>query len=137
VSVGDPRLDPLPMSLRPGWPDEPPQPRPNTLAETLGLVGLILAVVALPFSICCGFGGGAVIGAPLALIGGGLGIAALVRAPRTRNPAQARWMGGVGIGLSALDLAISVCYLAAFATLTASTGPFHSTFLFLTAQPTP
>jgi hypothetical protein len=110
IWAGDPRLEPLPMAMRPGWTDEPLEPRRSGNAETFGLVGLIAALVALPFGFCCGVGG--VIGVPLALIAGGLCIAALVLAPRGRNPASARWMGGVGLGFAALTLVVSLCFLA-------------------------
>jgi len=106
----DPRLEPLPMSMRPGWSDEPLEPRGRGNAETFGLIGLIGALVALPFGFCCGVGG--VVGVPLALIAGGLCIAALVLAPRGRNPTSARWMGGVGLGFAALTLVVSLCFLA-------------------------
>jgi len=104
------------MSLRPGWPEEPAQPRPNTLGENLGLIGLITAIAALPSSICCGVG--AYVGAPLAVIGGGLCIAALVTASRTRNPSQARLTGGIGLGVSVLSLGISACYVVGMMALT-------------------
>ncbi len=118
VAVAPPlsRLDPLPMALRPGWPDEPAVPRPGTGPETLGLIGLVVSVLSLPLTICCGIG--AVAGAPLALIGGGLGLAAVIRAPRARNPQTARWMGGAGIAIGALGLGVTLCYLAAFVTMT-------------------
>jgi hypothetical protein len=106
----DPRLEPLPMAMRPGWTDEPLEPRRSGNAETFGLVGLIGALVALPFGFCCGVGG--VVGVPLALIAGGLCIAALVLAPRGRNPASARWMGGIGLGFAALTLVVSLCFMA-------------------------
>jgi hypothetical protein len=106
----DPRLEPLPMAMRPGWTDEPLEPRRSGNAETFGLIGLIVALVSLPFGICCGVGG--VIGVPLALIAGGLCIAALVLAPRGRNPSSARWMGGVGLGFAALTLVVSLCFFA-------------------------
>lgn len=105
----DPRLEPLPMSFRPGWTEEALQPRPSTLAETLGLIGLVTGLVSLPFSFCCGFG--AVIGAPLALAAGGMSVAALVTAPKSRNPSSARWTGGFGLGVSLLTLAVTVCFL--------------------------
>ena len=108
--AGDPRLEPLPIALRPGWTDEPLEPRRSGNAETFGLLGLIGALVSLPFGFCCGVGG--VVGVPLALIAGGLCIAALVLAPRGRNPASARWMGGVGLGFAALTLVVSLCFLA-------------------------
>jgi hypothetical protein len=98
------------MAMRPGWTDEPLEPRRSGNAETFGLIGLIVALVSLPFGICCGVGG--VIGVPLALIAGGLCIAALVLAPRGRNPSSARWMGGVGLGFAALTLVVSLCFFA-------------------------
>ncbi|HMA35444.1 MAG TPA: hypothetical protein VKY74_13315 [Chloroflexia bacterium] len=105
----DPRLEPLPMSLRPGWTEEPLQPRRSDLADTLGLIGLIGSLIGLPFSFCCGVGG--VVGAGLALITGGLCVAALVLAPQARNPTSARWLGGLGLGLSVLTLSLSLCFL--------------------------
>ncbi len=108
--AADPRLEPLPMAMRPGWTDEPLQQRPNTTAETLGIVGLVLSLISLPFNICCGIGG--VVAAPLALAGGGCSIAALVLAPKARNPGTARWTGGFGLVLALLSLAVLVCYLA-------------------------
>lgn len=118
------RLEPLPMAQRPGWPDEPMQARPSTLPETLGIIGLIVSLLTLPFSACCG--AGAVVGLPLALVGGGLAIAGLIMAPRSRNPATARWTGGVGAGVALLGLAINICSAAA---LLAMTTGFNSTIL--------
>ena len=126
----DARLEPLPMALRPGWTEEPPVPRPSTLGETLGLIGLVVALAAGPF-ICCGLG--AWVGAPLALIGGGMCVAALILAPRTRNPTQARWTGGIGLGVSLLVLGISLCYVAATFALVAPLN--RSIFSILTATP--
>jgi len=108
--AADLRLEPLPMSMRPGWTDEPLEARPNTMAETLGIVGLVLSLISLPFNICCGIGG--IISAPLALAAGGCGIAALVLAPKARNPSTARWTGGFGLVLAALSLLVLACYLA-------------------------
>ena len=114
----DRRLEPLPMSLRPGWTEEPLQARPSALAENLGIAGLILALVGLPFSICCGVG--VVLGLPLAVVSGGLCIAALVLAQRARNPNSARWTGGIGLAISVLSLLGSLCYVAAFAGMSTS-----------------
>lgn len=106
----DARLEPLPMSMRPGWPEEPLAPRVNGVAENLGIAGLVVGLLAFPFSFCCGVGG--VFGLILALTGGGLGVAALIQAPRARNPESARWLGGIGVGISALALLLSLCSFA-------------------------
>ncbi len=105
----DPRLEPLPMSMRPGWTDEPLQARPSTVAETLGIVGLVLSLISLPFNLCCGLGG--VVAGPLALIAGGCAITALVLAAKAPNPSRARWTGGLGLALALLSLAVVACYL--------------------------
>jgi len=103
------RLEPLPMALRPGWTDEPLQPRQSGTPEALGIAGLIASLLAAPFSLCCGVG--AVVALPVALISGGLSLAALLTAKRGRNPSTARWCGGFGLGISAVTLAVAGCLL--------------------------
>ena len=126
--AADLRLEPLPMSMRPGWTDEPLEARPNTTAETLGIAGLVVSLISLPFNLCCGIGG--VIAVPLALVGGGCGIAALVLAPKARNPSTARWTGGFGLVLALLSLAVLACYLA-------FTASMMSGLIFSGLLPTP
>jgi hypothetical protein len=108
--AADPRLEPLPMALRPGWTEEPLQRRRSGTIDTLGLVALILAGVGLPFSACCGFGG--IVSGPLGLVGLGLGIAALIQAPKANNPTTVRWLSGFAIAISLLILAFTACFLA-------------------------
>jgi hypothetical protein len=103
------RLDPLPMALRPGWTDEPLQPRQSGTPEALGIAGLIASLLAAPFSLCCGVG--AVVALPIGLISGGLSLAALLTAKRGRNPSAARWCGGFGLGISVVTLAVTACLL--------------------------
>lgn len=123
------------MALRPGWTDEPLQARPNTTAETLGIIGLVLSLVSLPFNICCGIGG--VIAAPLALAGGGCSIAALVLAPKARNPSTPRWTGGFGLGLAVLSLAVLACYLVFTASIMSGAffGGLPTPYIYWTPTP--
>ncbi len=104
--AGDPRLEPLPLAQRPGWTEEPLVPRPRS-GEAFGIAGLVGSLLGLPFSFCCGIG--AVVAVPVALISGGLGFTALVLARRSRNPQTAYWLGGFGLGISLLILAVSLC----------------------------
>ena len=101
------RLEPLPMALRPGWTDEPLQPRQSGTPEALGIAGLIASLLAAPFSLCCGVG--VVVAVPIGLISGGLSLAALLTAKRGRNPSTARWCGGFGLGISVVTLAVAAC----------------------------
>ncbi|MDQ2806613.1 MAG: hypothetical protein M3Z04_06805 [Chloroflexota bacterium] len=133
--AADPRLEPLPMSMRPGWTDEPLQARPSTVAETLGIVGLVLSLISLPFNLCCGLG--SVVAGPLALIAGGCAIAALVLAAKAPNPSQARWTGGLGLALALLSLAVVACYLVFTASLMggAFLGGLPTPYIYWTPTP--
>ncbi|HUR08521.1 MAG TPA: hypothetical protein VM347_38695 [Nonomuraea sp.] len=108
--AADPRLEPLPMSLRPGWTEEPLERRRSGDIDILGVVALIVAVLGLPFSACCGFGG--IVSGPLGLVSLGLGLAALLQAPKANNPTAVRWLSGFAVGVSLLILALTLCFVA-------------------------
>ena len=44
----------------------------------------------------------------------------------TRNPTQARWLGGIGIAMSVLDLGVSLCYALVFFAALGTTTTINS-----------
>jgi hypothetical protein len=126
--------------MRPGWTDEPLEKTVSNTAETLGIAGLVISLVSLPFILCCGIG--AVVAVPLALVGGGCSVAALVQAPKSRNPSTARWTGGFGLGLAILSIIAAMAYAVLMFSIMTNVSSSTSVFLTslpltLTAAPTP
>lgn len=102
------RLDPLPMSQRPGWSEET-LVKPPSGAETYGQIALALGVLSLMTAFCCGFVGW--IFSLGAILMGGL---ALINAKVARDPQQARTFGGIGLILGLLSLLGSLALAAVF-----------------------
>jgi hypothetical protein len=113
----DARLEPLPMSQRPGWSEET-LVKPASGAETYGQIALALGLVSIVTAFCC-----SLIGWIFSLGAIVLGILALANAKTARDPQQARTFGTIGLILGLLSLFGS---LALFAVFTA--GSFMSGF---------
>ena len=102
------RLEPLPMSRRPGWSDET-LVKPPSGAETYGQIALALGVVSLVTAFCC-----SLIGWIPSLGAIGMGVLALMNAKAARDPQQARTFGGIGLLLGLLSLLGSLALFAVF-----------------------
>jgi hypothetical protein len=100
------RLEPLPMSQRPGWSEET-LVKPPSGAETYGQIALALGVVSLVTAFCCGL-----IGWVVSLAAVAMGVLALANAKTARDPQQARTFGGIGLLLGVLSLVGSLALVA-------------------------
>jgi hypothetical protein len=108
VIGADARLEPLPMSQRPGWSEEA-LVRPASGAETYGQIALALGLLSLVMAFCCGL-----VGWIFSLGAIAMGIVALMNAKTARDPQQARTLGSIGLILGLLSLIGSLALVTIF-----------------------